>query len=121
MNFVIVSEKKWSKKLMESLPSSVSGDFVLIDNREDFNPDYLTDINPRYVFIPHWSYIIPAEIFEKFECIVFHMTYLPFGRGGSPLQNLIEEFFLTYCWSQFHCLLYHYLSKFSLAQPWISS
>ena len=46
-------------------------------------------INPIKIFIPHWSYIIPNEIFEKYDCIVFHMTDLPFGRGGSPLQNLI--------------------------------
>ena len=32
---------------------------------------------------------IPTEIFTSFECIVFHMTDLPYGRGGSPLQNLI--------------------------------
>jgi methionyl-tRNA formyltransferase len=28
-------------------------------------------------------------VYDVFECIVFHMTDLPFGRGGSPLQNLI--------------------------------
>ena len=39
--------------------------------------------------IPHWSYIIPKDIFNLFNCVVFHMTDLPFGRGGSPLQNLI--------------------------------
>lgn len=26
---------------------------------------------------------------EEFECVCFHMTDVPFGRGGSPLQNLI--------------------------------
>ena len=26
---------------------------------------------------------------DKYECVAFHMTDLPFGRGGSPLQNLI--------------------------------
>ena len=25
------------------------------------------------------------------ECVCFHMTDLPYGRGGSPLQNLILE------------------------------
>lgn len=44
---------------------------------------------PSYVFFPHWSWKISPEIFEKFECVVFHMTDLPYGRGGSPLQNLI--------------------------------
>ncbi len=49
----------------------------------------LEAIRPRYIFLPHWSWIIPPEIFTRYECIVFHMTDLPYGRGGSPLQNLI--------------------------------
>ncbi len=49
----------------------------------------IRDLNPKYIFFPHWSWMIPKEIYENFECIVFHMTDLPFGRGGSPLQNLI--------------------------------
>ena len=57
-------------------------------------PDALTfsnlnELRPRYVFFPHWSWKIPQAVFDKFECIIFHMTDVPFGRGGSPLQNLI--------------------------------
>ncbi|HEE8995621.1 TPA: hypothetical protein R2H68_001640, partial [Campylobacter jejuni] len=48
-------------------------------------------INPKYIFFPHWSFIIPDEIYQNYECIVFHMSDLPFGRGGSPLQNLILQ------------------------------
>ena len=35
--------------------------------------------------------LIPPEIYNTFRCVVFHMTDLPFGRGGSPLQNLIAR------------------------------
>jgi len=45
--------------------------------------------NPRYIFFPHWSFIVPEEILVKHECVCFHMTDVPYGRGGSPLQNLI--------------------------------
>lgn len=45
--------------------------------------------NPDYVFFPHWSHKIPPEIYNTHKCIIFHMTDLPYGRGGSPLQNLI--------------------------------
>jgi methionyl-tRNA formyltransferase len=44
---------------------------------------------PSHVFLPHWSWKIPADVFERHACVIFHMTDLPFGRGGSPLQNLI--------------------------------
>lgn len=49
----------------------------------------LQAIDPAYVFLPHWSWLIPEPVHDAFECVVFHMTDLPFGRGGSPLQNLI--------------------------------
>lgn len=62
-----------------------------IINKADLTFDKLKTINPKYVFFPHWSYIIPAEIYENFNCVIFHMTDVPFGRGGSPLQNLIER------------------------------
>ncbi len=43
----------------------------------------------RYAFFPHWSHIVPKRVIENIECVCFHMTDLPYGRGGSPLQNLI--------------------------------
>lgn len=55
----------------------------------ELDSSLLADYNPRFIFFPHWSWKIPANIFEEFECLIFHMTDLPFGRGGSPLQNLI--------------------------------
>ncbi len=33
------------------------------------------------------------DIFEMAECIMFHETEVPFGRGGSPIQNLIQRGF----------------------------
>lgn len=45
----------------------------------------------EFIFFPHWSWKIPSSVYDSYECVVFHMTDLPFGRGGSPLQNLIER------------------------------
>lgn len=41
------------------------------------------------VFFVHWSDKVPDDVIRDYICIGFHMTDLPFGRGGSPLQNLI--------------------------------
>lgn len=49
----------------------------------------LEEIAPDWVLFPHWSYYIPSAIHERFRCVIFHMTDVPYGRGGSPLQNLI--------------------------------
>lgn len=73
--------------LITKLPVNV----IRIRKPDELTLDSLKEIGPKYVFFPHWSWIIPSEIFENFECIIFHMTDLPFGRGGSPLQNLIAN------------------------------
>jgi len=50
---------------------------------------YLKTNSPKYIFFPHWNWIVPSHIVNQFDCVCFHMTDLPYGRGGSPLQNLI--------------------------------
>jgi len=63
----------------------------------------LTELAPKYIFFPHWSWKIPSAIFKKYECVIFHMTDLPFGRGGSPLQNLIARGFAQTRLSALRC------------------
>ena len=91
---IIATEKDWHIDLFKNLKQSHK-DFrwILINNKDDFNLSTLNSYNPEKIFLPHWSYIISKEIYTSFECVVFHMTDLPFGRGGSPLQNLIARGF----------------------------
>lgn len=88
---IIVSNKSWHKKYIDEIKKYTNTKIIYIDKKEDLKFNTLKEINPQYIFFPHWSYIVPAEIYENFECIIFHMTDLPFGRGGSPLQNLIVQ------------------------------
>lgn len=64
-------------------------EIVRLRSRDDLTPDKLEQLHPEFIFFSHWSWLIPEEIHSRFECVVFHMTDLPYGRGGSPLQNLI--------------------------------
>jgi len=88
-SYIILSEKKWHFKLYEKLNNSFDDKWILINDKEKFTIENISLINPKKIFIPHWSYKIESQIYNKFECILFHMTDLPYGRGGSPLQNLI--------------------------------
>ena len=63
--------------------------FVDINTNSQLTIQYLNQIKPRYVFFTHWSWLVPQAIYEKYECVVFHTAPLPYGRGGSPIQNLI--------------------------------
>ncbi len=71
------------------LSQKYADSICFIKSKEELSVEILNIIEPTYIFFPHWSEIIPKEIYAEFNCVVFHMTDLPFGRGGSPLQNLI--------------------------------
>jgi methionyl-tRNA formyltransferase len=89
MKYVVANS---NSLINQSLKNHFNKDiFFFIESKQELNVELLRDLNPKFVFFPHWSYIIPEEIFNNFQCIVFHMTDLPFGRGGSPLQNLISR------------------------------
>lgn len=88
MKIVIVNSNPIHNKIERELVDKYEY-IKVIHTRHELTEDKLTAYQPDYLFFLHWSWIIPREIYEKYTCIVFHMTDLPFGRGGSPLQNLI--------------------------------
>lgn len=91
MRIIIATIKSWNIERAEALQRQYKGvhDIVIYTTKEEFTTDNVCDFHPDYIFLPHWSYIMPREMTDNWECVVFHMTDLPYGRGGSPLQNLI--------------------------------
>ena len=91
-SIVIATIRPWNIEAAERFAREHSQwDARVITKRESLIPSLLERLQPRYVFFPHWSWMIPEEIYTRWECVVFHMTDLPFGRGGSPLQNLLSR------------------------------
>lgn len=91
-NYLIATIKSWNiQRAHELISNNPRLNIDLITDKKELTFNRLKNLNPKFVFFPHWSWLIPRKIYENFECVVFHMTDLPFGRGGSPLQNLIER------------------------------
>lgn len=90
-NYVVATVKDWNIARFHERAPGMEGDWHLVTDRAELTLMRLRELQPRYVFFPHWSWIVPDEILEAFECVCFHMTDVPFGRGGSPLQNLIAR------------------------------
>jgi methionyl-tRNA formyltransferase len=91
MSFVLATSRRWHDGMAERLSARTGRPFHLVTSKNELTVERLDALSPEYVFFPHWSYIIPDEILNRYECVIFHMTDLPFGRGGSPLQNLISR------------------------------
>jgi methionyl-tRNA formyltransferase len=93
MRIIIVNSAQYfTKQLKEKIKLLIGVDNVFfMQQKEELSYSRLKEVCPDFIFFMHWSYMIPANIYESFNCIIFHMTDLPFGRGGSPLQNLISR------------------------------
>jgi methionyl-tRNA formyltransferase len=63
----------------------------LVQTPEALSSPRLQAMAPDWVFFTHWSWKIPPQIYQTHRCVIFHMTDVPYGRGGSPMQNLIAR------------------------------
>lgn len=91
MTCVIACSKLWRPNIATLVESQTGERCILVQTPQELDARVLADLEPRLIFFPHWSHHISPDMFERWECVIFHMTDLPFGRGGSPLQNLIER------------------------------
>lgn len=94
MKIIIASNKIWNHDDIKNLSSVKNiSDIKIIEKNEELDIKFINFFKPDYIFFTHWSYYINPTIFKNYTCVLFHMTDLPFGRGGSPLQNLILKGF----------------------------
>ena len=89
--YVVAGCKPWSRTVYQETISKLPGRWEFVGAEEELTAEYVRRVGPRYIFFLHWSWIVPEAIVNNYECICFHMTDLPYGRGGSPLQNLITR------------------------------
>jgi len=89
--YVVATIKRWHIKVYDEVIKHYPGEWHLITEPQELTVDKIKSINPKYIFFPHWSHIVPIEILNIATCVCFHETDLPYGRGGSPIQNLIAK------------------------------
>ncbi len=89
--YIVATKGSWHIKQYQASLSKSKNAWYLITNPNDLNVKKLNRIKPRYIFFPHWSTKVNKKIIDQFECVCFHETDVPYGRGGSPIQNLIQR------------------------------
>jgi methionyl-tRNA formyltransferase len=89
--YIVAGCKSWHRRLFDEILSKYTGGWHYVGKREELSLADVRELRPRYAFFLHWSWKVPPEILEEVECVCFHMTDVPYGRGGSPLQNLIAR------------------------------
>ncbi len=87
--FIIAAVHHWNRQVFNERLAHLPGNWTFIDSKDQLTSAFVQSVNPERIFFIHWSWKVPKQIFENYECVAFHMTDLPYGRGGSPLQNLV--------------------------------
>ncbi len=85
--YIFCCHRDWAKKLFVKL--SKKYDMHLITSPKELTLKKVKQINPKFIFFPDWSWIVPSKIIDNYSCICFHESDLPKFRGGSPIQNQI--------------------------------
>lgn len=88
MKYLFCGYREWSIELYKKLSNKYKN-MVLLSIPEKLTYANVQKINPKIIFFPDWSWIVPNEIINNFTCICFHESNLPKFRGGSPIQNQI--------------------------------
>lgn len=88
-SYIVCTVKPWNLAAYARRTPAMPGTWRLVQSPDELTSALLEKISPRYVFFPHWSWRVPSDLIGRYECICFHMADVPYGRGGSPLQNLV--------------------------------
>ncbi|MBN18540.1 MAG: methionyl-tRNA formyltransferase [Chloroflexi bacterium] len=88
MNYVYCAHREYSLNVFKKLKKKYKN-FILIKDKENLTISKIQNIDPKFIFFPDWSWILPNEIIKNYQCVCIHESNLPKFRGGSPLQNQI--------------------------------
>jgi len=87
--YLVVGKNPWNRRVFDEVIRQYPGQWHYVETSDQLTSNAVQTLNPCYIFFLHWSQNIPDELVNLYECVCFHMTDVPYGRGGSPLQNLI--------------------------------
>ena len=87
-NIIIASSKKWfSETGLQKILALRK--VIFVTNQLQLTEALEKSSQFDFLFFIHWNWKVEEKIIANHKCICFHTAPLPFGRGGSPIQNLI--------------------------------
>ena len=87
--FIIFTNKHWNIEIFLKKKGLLKGTWKILKKKSQLNTKSIKRYNPNFIFFPNLNINLDKEIIKNFNCVCFHETDLPYGRGGSPIQNLI--------------------------------
>ncbi len=91
-NYVFCTQEPWGHEVFARLTAPqdppVDERWTLLQDAEGLGR-LTARATPRYLFFVHWHERVPQHVLDLGECVNVHCTALPYGRGGSPIENLL--------------------------------
>ena len=84
---LLLSNRPWNNDLTERVSRQLDRPVKMITSKTGLTYEAVCEINPKWIFVPHWSHLIPELIWANWPTVIFHMTDLPIGRGGSLTES----------------------------------
>jgi len=78
--------RSWALQIFAEIPG-----ITILTSKEQIRLELFEEIDPEVVLFYGWSWRVPAEIVQNYECLCLHPSRLPQYRGGSPIQNQIMD------------------------------
>lgn len=91
---IVCGGRPWCKETFDICEEYLEGEWAYVTSPAMLL-EYIDQYNScvEHIFFVHWSWIVPETVYSKFNCIVFHPSDVPYGRGGTPVQTLIQQGF----------------------------
>lgn len=99
MKVLCFGYREWGQKIFRN----ISRDFKILNDLKDSEiiiarqdmrkniKEFINEVNPDVILFCGWSWMIPPEITNNYLCIGLHPSPLPKYKGGSPIQNQIQN------------------------------
>jgi len=88
---IVAGSRPWLRSVFDDDIAPLPGKWTFVSEPRELDKVVASTSSLTQIYFLHWSWKVSASLLESCECINFHMTDLPYGRGGSPLQNLISR------------------------------
>lgn len=64
MDYLVAAVGEWNKNLFEKNTKNLTGNWHFVATPEVLENKLFEGLKPRYIFFPHWRWIVPTEIFS---------------------------------------------------------
>jgi methionyl-tRNA formyltransferase len=91
LSYIVAGARPWNRRVFDEQKDQLAGLWYFCSDPDELTERLNQIKKPRFIFFLHWSWKVPLQIIDNYECVCFHMADVPYGRGGSPLQNLIAR------------------------------